>query len=102
MPYSNMPDEEIHTITENKSGIEGLCVLFSVENQHYRVRLRPVPPIDHQTTVDKGDAWTMYEWVKIPEPTPEADAVEYFDLTHVPPVVRNEFDDAVIQVPERG
>jgi len=100
MPIDNAAPENVHGVQENTSGIRGLCVLYSVGETHFRARLRPVNPLDTET-FDRGDAYTLFEWTEVEEPAEDAAAVETFDLSHVPRVVREEIPVAV-QVPDLG
>jgi len=90
---------ECHGVIENRSGIEGLCVLYSLGSLHYRVRLRPVNPLDSET-FDRGDAWTVYEWARVETPDEDAEAIEWEEILWVPEVVR-EAIPGVVQVPDR-
>lgn len=97
MPIDTAAPASVHGVEENTSGIAGVCVLYSVGNTHFRVRLRPVTPLDADP-FENGDAWTMFEWSEVESPAEDAEAVEWFDVTHVPRVVRDEFPHSVVQV----
>ena len=88
----------VHGVQENTSGIVGLCVLYSVHGLHYRVRLRPVNPLDSET-FDRGDAWTMFEWAEVETPDEDAPSVSFEEIHVVPAVVREVFPGPV-QVPD--
>ena len=90
---------EVHGVQENTSGISGLCVLYSVHGLHYRVRLRPVNPLDCET-FDRGDAWTVYEWAEVETPEEDAPSVSFEEIHYVPAVVREQIHGPV-QVPDR-
>jgi hypothetical protein len=98
MPVDNTAPAGVHGVQENTAGVEGVCVLYSVGETHFRARLRPVVPVDSETFED-GDAWTLYEWSEVEDPEENAPAVEWFDVTHVPRVVRDEIA-APVQVPD--
>jgi hypothetical protein len=100
MPIDNAVPSKIHGVIENTSGIQGVAVLYSVGQTHFRARLRPVTPLDGDP-FDHGDAWTMFEWSEVEDPEEDAEAVEWFDVTHVPHVVRDEIP-APVQVPDLG
>ena len=89
----------VHGVQENTSGIVGLCVLYSVHGLHYRVRLRPVNPLDSET-FDRGDAWTLFEWAEVETPEEDAPTVEFEEIHYVPAVVR-EVVPGPVQVPDR-
>jgi len=88
----------VHGVQENTSGIVGLCVLYSVHGLHYRVRLRPVNPLDSET-FDRGDAWTMFEWAEVETPDEDAPSVSFEEIHVVPAVVR-EVVPGPVQVPD--
>ena len=98
MAIDNATRANTHGLMENRSGIEGLCFLYSVGDTHFRARLRPVNPLDSET-FDRGDAYTLFEWSEVEEPEEDAEAVEWFDLSHVPKVVRKNVPYPV-QVPD--
>lgn len=97
MPIDSAVPSHVHGVTDNRRGIGGLCVLYSVGTTHFRARLRAVDAADAET-FDRGDAYTMFEWTEVETPTEDAEAVASFDLSHVPRVVRDEVP-GVVQVP---
>jgi len=100
MPIDSAVPTDVHGITDNRRGIGGLCVLYSVGGTHFRARLRAVTAADTET-VARGDAYTMFEWSEVETPTEDAEAVASFDLSHVPRVVRNQVP-GVVQVADGG
>ena len=99
MAIDNATRANTHGLMENRSGIEGLCFLYSVGDTHFRARLRPVNPLDSET-FDRGDAWTLFEWAEVETPEEDAPTVEFEEIHYVPAVVR-EVVPGPVQVPDR-
>ena len=102
-------DAELIQVRGEHDGVATLSVYYRVGPTTFRARLRPVRPLPEEDHIRDREALVLSDLCSLDVPDldgfefvgPDAPAEEWFDTTHVPPVVRRAVDRPV-QVPDLG
>lgn len=88
---------ELLRIRGEKTTVATLSVYYEAGGETFRMRLRPNSALPEEEHVHRGEALTVVDLARVEEVGGEG--VEWFDVTHVPPVVR-EATRRPVQVPD--
>jgi hypothetical protein len=102
-------DAELIQVRGEHDGVATLSVYYRVGPTTFRARLRPVRPLPEEDHIRDREALVLSDLCSLDVPDldgfafvgPDAPTEEWFDTTHVPPVVRRAVDRPV-QVPDLG
>lgn len=106
-PSPAADEAEVVQVRGEADGISTVSVYYEVAGRLFRARLRPSSALPEDWTTHRGEALTLTDLSEVEKPdgdrlpvVDEVAAVEWFDPSHVPPVVRGAVRRPV-QIPDR-